>query len=108
MEKAIMRILVLGGDGYLGWPQALYLSNKGYEVAVFDNQARRQFVLKHGFDSLIPIKTLHKRVDRWAELTGKTIKFYHGDTTNYDELANAFQEFQPEAVVHFAEQRAAP
>lgn len=103
-----MRILVLGGDGYLGWPQALYLSNKGYEVAVFDNQARRQFDLKHGFDSLIPIKTLHKRVDRWAELTGKTIKFYHGDTTNYDELANAFQEFQPEAVVHFAEQRAAP
>ncbi len=103
-----MRILILGGDGYLGWPQALYLSQKGHEVAVFDNQARRQFDLKNGFDSLIPIKSFHKRVERWNELTGKNITRYHGDTTNYDELTQAFQDFQPESVVHFAEQRAAP
>ena len=83
-----MRILVLGGDGYLGWPQALYLSDKGHEVAVFDNQARRQFDLKHGFDSLIPIKMLHRRVERWQEMTGKTIKMYHGDTTQFESLAS--------------------
>jgi UDP-sulfoquinovose synthase len=103
-----MRVLVLGGDGYLGWPQALYLSNQGYEVAVFDNLARRQFDLKHGFDSLIPIQTLHRRIQRWAALTGKQITHYHGNTVDFDTLSWAFQDFQPEAVVHFAEQRAAP
>jgi UDP-sulfoquinovose synthase len=103
-----MRILILGGDGYLGWPQALYLSQKGYEVAVFDNLARRQFDLKHGFDSLLPIQTPHRRVERWAELTGRRITHYHGDITDFDSLARVFQEFQPEAVVHYAEQRAAP
>ncbi len=103
-----MRILILGGDGYLGWPQALYLSQKGHEVAVFDNLARRQFDLKHGFDSLLPIQTLHRRVERWQQLSGQQITKYHGDTTDYDALSRAFREFQPEALVHFAEQRAAP
>jgi UDP-sulfoquinovose synthase len=103
-----MRILILGGDGYLGWPQAVYLSQKGHEVAIYDNLARRQFDLKHGFDSLIPIQTPQRRTERWAQLTGKRIVKYHGDTTDYDALTRAFQEFQPEAVVHFAEQRAAP
>ena len=103
-----MRILILGGDGYLGWPQALYLSKKGYEVAVFDNLARRHFDLKQGFDSLQPIQTLHQRVDAWKQTTGKTITQYIGDTTDYDALSHAFQEFQPEAIVHFGEQRAAP
>lgn len=103
-----MRILVLGGDGYLGWPQSLYLSQKGHDVAVFDNQARRQFDNHHGFDSLVPIKMLHQRVEKWANLTGRRIKIYSGDTTNFESLARAFQEFQPEAVVHFAEQRSAP
>ena len=103
-----MRILILGGDGYLGWPQALYLSQQGHEVAVFDNLVRRQFDLKHGFDSLVPIQSLHRRVERWAQLTGKQITKYHGDTTDYGSLSRAVQEFQPEAMVHFAEQRAAP
>ncbi len=103
-----MRVLILGGDGYLGWPQALYLSQKGYEVAVFDNQARRHFDLKQGFDSLIPIQTIHQRIDSWKAITGKTIHAYYGDTTDWVALSRAFQEFQPEAVVHFAEQRAAP
>jgi UDP-sulfoquinovose synthase len=103
-----MRILILGGDGYLGWPQALYLSQKGHEIAVFDNLARRHFDMKHGYDSLLPTYSLHRRIERWNELTGKQITFYHGDTTDYPTLSRAFQEFQPEAVVHFAEQRAAP
>lgn len=103
-----MRILILGGDGYLGWPQALYFSQRGHEVAVFDNLARRQFDLKHGFDSLTPIQTMQRRIARWRELTGKTISFYHGDTTDWAALSRVFQEFQPEGIVHHAEQRAAP
>lgn len=103
-----MKVLVLGGDGYLGWPQALYLSSRGFDVAVFDNLARRQFDLKHGFDSLLPIATLHQRIDRWRNITGKTIEHYHGDTRDYNALAQALTEFQPDAIVHFAEQRSAP
>ncbi len=103
-----MRILILGGDGYLGWPQALYLSQKGHEVATFDNLARRQFDLKHGIDSLVPIHTMQRRIERWRTLTGKTISNYYGDMTDYDSLSRAIQEFLPEAIVHFAEQRAAP
>jgi UDP-sulfoquinovose synthase len=103
-----MRILILGGDGYLGWPQALYLSQRGFEVAVFDNQARRQFDMKHGYNSLTPIVSFHQRVNRWYELTGKRIKLYHGDTRDYSALATALTEFTPDAIVHFAEQRAAP
>ena len=103
-----MRILILGGDGYLGWPQSLYLSRKGHEVAIFDNFARRYFDLEEGFDSLIPIHTLHDRVKAWQEISGRTIHMYTGDSTDYDELARVFVEFQPEAVVHFAEQRSAP
>src|SRR5690606_36386307 len=103
-----LRILILGGDGYLGWPQALYLSQNGHEVAVLDNLARRQFDLKHGFDSLIPIQTLHRRLDRWNQLTGNSIINYHADTTDYTAHTRACREFQPEALVHLAEQRAAP
>ncbi len=103
-----MRILVLGGDGYLGWPQALYFSQKGHEVAIFDSLQRRYFDLEHGFNSLLPIETLHERVRTWRDISGHTIDVYIGDATDYDVLAAAFQAFQPEAVVHFAEQRSAP
>lgn len=103
-----MRVLVLGGDGYCGWAQALYLSQKGFDVAVYDNYARRQFDLKHGFDSLLPIGTLHQRIERWQEVSGKTIEFYNGDTRDYNMLSKALIEFTPDAIVHFAEQRAAP
>lgn len=103
-----MRVLVLGGDGYLGWPQAMYLSKRGFEVAVFDNMARRQFDLNEGFDSVTPIQTLHRRAERWQQVTGKTIHVYAGDILDYDMVSRAFQEFEPEAVVHFAEQRSAP
>ncbi|MCU0465123.1 MAG: NAD-dependent epimerase/dehydratase family protein [Anaerolineae bacterium] len=103
-----MRILILGGDGYLGWPQALYLSQKGHEVAVFDNLARRQFDLRHGIDSLVPIFPMQRRIARWQALTGKTIAHYHGDMVDWEALSKVFQTFQPEAVVHFAQQRSAP
>jgi UDP-sulfoquinovose synthase len=103
-----MRILVLGGDGYLGWPQALYLSARGHEVFIFDNLAHRQFDLEHGFNSLTPILTLHERVALWQAVSGQDICFRVGDTTDYEALAAVVREFQPAAVVHFAEQRSAP
>jgi len=103
-----MRILVLGGDGYLGWPQSLYLSSKGHDVTIFDNLMRRHFDLEHGFHSLLPISTLHERVAAWKEVSGRQIQLYIGDTMDYEALAAVFRAFQPEAVVHFAEQRSAP
>ncbi len=103
-----MRILILGGDGYLGWPQSLYLSSKGHDIAIFDNFMRRHFDLERGFDSLIPIYSLYERVAAWKEVSGRQIQFYIGDTMDYEALAAIFRDFQPEAVVHFAEQRSAP
>ncbi len=103
-----MRILVLGGDGYLGWPQSLYLSSKGYDVTIFDNLSRRHFDLERGFNSLTPIQTLHERVSLWKAISGKQMQLIIGDVTDYEALSTVFREVQPDAVVHFAEQRSAP
>ena len=103
-----MRILILGGDGYLGWPQSLYLSSKGYDVTIFDNLSRRHFDLERGFNSLNPIQTLHERVAAWKAISGRDIQVCIGDTMDYETLVAIFQEVQPEAVIHFAEQRSAP
>ncbi len=103
-----MRILVLGGDGYLGWPQALYLSSKGHDIIIFDNLMRRQFDLEQGFDSLLPISTLQERIAAWKEVSGRQIQFYIGDTMDYEAVSEVFRTFQPETVVHFGEQRSAP
>ncbi|HYB02765.1 MAG TPA: NAD-dependent epimerase/dehydratase family protein, partial [Ktedonobacteraceae bacterium] len=103
-----MRILVLGGDGYLGWPQSLHLSNLGHDVAIYDNFMHRHFDLERGFHSLIPIYSLHERISAWKEVSGRHIHLYTGDTLDYEALATVFQVFQPEAIVHFAEQRSAP
>ena len=103
-----MRILILGGDGYLGWPQSLYLSSKGYDVTIFDNLSRRHFDLERGFNSLNPIHMLHARVAAWKEVSGREIRLCIGDTMDYDALSEAFRDVQPEAVIHFAEQRSAP
>ena len=103
-----MRILILGGDGYLGWPQSLYLSGKGHDVTIFDNLMRRHFDLERGFHSLLPIFTLHERIAAWNEVSGRQIQLCIGDTMDYEALASVFRTFQPEAVIHFAEQRSAP
>jgi UDP-sulfoquinovose synthase len=103
-----MRILILGGDGYLGWPQSLYLSSKGHDVTIFDNFMRRRFDLESGFHSLLPIYTLHERITAWKEVSGRQIQLCIGDTMDYEALAAVFRTFQPEVVVHFAEQRSAP
>lgn len=68
-----MRILILGGDGYLGWPQALYLSGKGHEILIFDNLQRRHFDLERNFSSLLPIYPLQERIAAWKEISGRQI-----------------------------------
>jgi UDP-sulfoquinovose synthase len=103
-----MRVAVLGGDGYCGWATALYLSRKGHSVAIADNFARRQWDHELGVQTLTPIRPLSDRLRVWQELTGNTIELFVGDVTEYDFLSSVIQDFEPEAVVHFAEQRAAP
>jgi UDP-sulfoquinovose synthase len=103
-----MKALVIGGDGYCGWATALHLSNKGYEVAILDSLARRHWDDKLGAQTLTPIASIQRRINRWYELTGKKIELFIGDITNYDFLIKAFRKFEPESIVHFGEQRSAP
>jgi UDP-sulfoquinovose synthase len=103
-----MRVAVLGGDGYCGWATALYLSNRGHSVAIADNFSRRQWDHELGVQTLTPILPLSDRLRVWQELTGNTIELFVGDVTEYDFLSSVVKDFEPEAVVHFAEQRAAP
>ncbi len=103
-----MRILVLGGDGYLGWPTALHLSNLGHDVAVNDNFARRGYDVEMGVDSLVPICSLDERIAAWSEVSGKTIRSYVGDLVEPEFVHEMVGEFRPHAIVHFGEQRAAP
>jgi UDP-sulfoquinovose synthase len=103
-----MRILVLGGDGYLGWPTSMYLSGKGHQVGVLDNAVRRQYDHELGSNSLVPIETLRTRVATWNALTGESITVYHGDLMDAEFTYDTIRDFAPDAIVHFAEQRAAP
>jgi len=103
-----MKICVLGGDGYCGWATALYLSGKGHAVAIVDNFIRRQWDFELGAHSLTPIQPLTDRLRVWQELTGKSIELFIGDVNDYEFLSGVIETFQPEAVVHFAEQRSAP
>lgn len=103
-----MRILVLGGDGYLGWPTALHLSQRGHDVGVVDSLVRRHYDDEMGVGSLVPIRQLQRRVATWKEVSGHTVQPFIGDLTNYDFVVDTLRSFEPEAVVHFAEQRSAP
>jgi UDP-sulfoquinovose synthase len=103
-----MKICVLGGDGYCGWATALYLSGKGHTVSIVDNFARRQWDHELGVQTLTPIQSLADRLRVWQELTGHRIEHFSGDVTDYDFLASTIDAVRPDAVVHFAEQRAAP
>jgi UDP-sulfoquinovose synthase len=103
-----MRILVLGGDGYLGWPTALHLSAAGHDVGVADNFARRGYDAELGATSLIPIAPLRRRVAAWREVTGRRIEVFEGDLTDPSFATTMVRAFAPKAIVHFAEQRSAP
>jgi UDP-sulfoquinovose synthase len=103
-----MKIAILGGDGYCGWATALHLSARGHSVAIVDNFARRQWDHELGAQTLTPILPLADRLRVWQALTSKTIELFVGDVTDYEFLSSTIQELEPEAVIHFAEQRSAP
>jgi len=103
------RVIVFGGDGFCGWPISLRLSNKGYAVTIVDNLSRRSIDDELGCESLTPIRTMKKRTDKWAELTGNKIYFRRLDiATNYHGVYDILKKLQPHTIVHLAEQRAAP
>ena len=103
-----MRILILGGDGYLGWPTAMRFSAQGHEVSVVDNFSRRRWHHEHSTDSLTPISSLGERIRAWRELTGKEIRSYVGDIEDGEFIDQVVRETLPEAVVHYGEQPSAP
>jgi UDP-sulfoquinovose synthase len=104
----MMRILVLGGDGYLGWPTAMYLSRRGHHVGVMDNFAKRGWELELNVEPLLPVHTLHDRVAAWEEVTREKIALFVGDLRNYGTIIETLQEFRPDAIVHYGEQPSAP
>ena len=104
-----MKVLVLGGDGFCGWPCAVNLANGGHEVVIVDNLSRRKIDIDLGVESLTPIATIRDRLTAWEQVGGRQIRFAHLDIAkNYEELLELLRKERPDAVVHFAEQRAAP
>jgi len=104
-----MKIIVLGGDGFCGWPTSLHLSNLNHEILILDNLSRRKIDIELGVTSLTPIKSIYERLDAWKEITGKKILFENCDISKqYNKLLSIIKEYSPDAIIHFAEQRAAP
>jgi UDP-sulfoquinovose synthase len=104
-----MRVLVLGGDGFCGWPTSLYLSDRGHDITIVDNLSRRKIDVELEVDSLTPIRPISERISAWKEVSGRDIGFVNVDlATEYDRIVAVLSEVKPDAIVHFAEQRAAP
>ena len=103
------RIIVLGGDGFCGWPTSLHLSKRGYDVTIVDNLSRRKIDVELEVESLTPIRPISERLKVWKQLTGREIRFENFSIDeNYHRLLTLIREEQPEVIIHFAEQRAAP
>src|SRR5947209_18459271 len=104
-----MRVLILGGDGFCGWPTSLHLSERGHDVTIVDNLSRRKIDIDLEIQSLTPIAPITERLRVWREVSGRDIGFVNLDlATEYDRLAALLLDLRPDAIVHFAEQRAAP
>jgi UDP-sulfoquinovose synthase len=103
-----MRVIILGGDGYLGWPTAMHLTAKGYEVAVVDNYLRRRICREENVEPLFNVPNLHERVALWKSVSGFDIKIFIGDLNNWEFVREVFQAFTPDGIVHYAEQPSAP
>ncbi len=104
-----MKILILGGDGFCGWPTALHLSAQGNDVAIVDNLSRRKIDVELECESLTPIRPMGERQRVWQEVSGRSLSFHRFDiAVNYQRLLDLLKEYEPDAIVHFAEQRAAP
>ena len=104
-----MKVIILGGDGFCGWPNALHLSRQGHEVIIVDNLSRREIDLELEVESLTPIRPIGERLRVWKELTGKEIAFHNFTVgEHYHRLLTLLKDEKPDVVIHFAEQRAAP
>ena len=104
-----MKVLVLGGDGFCGWPCAVNLADGGHEVVIVDNLSRRKIDIDLEVESLTPITNIGERLRAWEEIGGKPMRFEHLDIAQeYDRMVTMLKNERPDAVVHFAEQRAAP
>jgi UDP-sulfoquinovose synthase len=103
-----MKVLVLGGDGYCGWPTSLHLSDAGHEIVIVDNFVRRTIDHELGAESLTPIADPKERVKAWQEVSGQTIGLEYGDLLDWEFVSEVVQRHRPDAIVHYAEQRAAP
>ena len=104
-----MKVVILGGDGFCGWPNALYLSQKGHDVIIVDNLSRREIDLELEVESLTPVRPIGERIRVWKELTGKEIGFHNFTVgEHYHRLLTLIKDEKPDAIIHFAEQRAAP
>src|SRR5687767_13304099 len=103
-----MRILILGGDGYLGWPTAMRFSARGHEVFVVDNFSRRRWHHEHSTDSLTPITSLAERIEAWRGISGRTIQAMIGNIDDGEFLDQVVADTLPEAVIHYGEQPSAP
>jgi UDP-sulfoquinovose synthase len=103
-----VRIIVLGGDGYCGWPTALHLSDRGHEILIVDDFSRRRIDYELGTESLTPIEILHTRIKTWQNLSGRRIQLAVGSVNDYEFMADVMRGFAPESIVHYAELRSAP
>lgn len=104
-----MKVLVLGGDGFCGWPTTLHLSAAGHQVAIVDNLSRRMIDIELECESLTPIRPIGQRLEAWKSISGKEVPFINFNVAeNYARLLDLLNDWQPTAIVHFAEQRAAP
>ncbi|PIR82437.1 NAD-dependent dehydratase [Candidatus Kaiserbacteria bacterium CG10_big_fil_rev_8_21_14_0_10_59_10] len=102
------KVLILGGDGYLGWPTAMYFSRKGHDVAVVDNFIKRQWEAEVEAEPLIPIPSLQQRIRIWKQATGKKIRMYVGNLAHERFVARIFRDFKPDVIIHYGEQPSAP
>ena len=103
-----MRVLILGGDGYLGWPTAMHFSARGHEVWVVDNYLRRNIAMETSSEALTPNPNLNDRAAIWKSISGESVRVIIGDCNDYRLLSDVFRDFEPEAVVHYAEQPSGP
>ena len=104
-----MKILILGGDGYLGWPTSMYLASKGHDVAIVDNMSKRIWEAECSVEPLFPISTISTRIATFERITKTKIKSFIGDISrNHRFIYKVFEEFRPDAIIHYAEQPSAP
>lgn len=103
-----MKILVLGGDGYLGWPTAIHLSALNYEVYVVDNYMRRKLMEEHNVKPLYPVLHLPERINAWKNQSSREIKYFIGDLNNWEFVSEIFKKTKPDVIIHYAEQPSAP